>query len=379
MPVVTVPAGRSVVVAVEPAEVRRVEHADLHDVRGFAPGWWAGVIGYECGRPRSTARSFPDLLFARFDARLEIGPQGMRVVGHGPGAVRLREALTRVEEFIESPPAPLTTLAEWQSDVTREQWCAQVAHTHALLRRGECYQLNLTRMLRASGSVDAAELFAHIATRHDVPYASLIRFGDTAVASASPECFLRWRGRAVSTRPIKGTGRDASELVTSDKDRTENVMIVDLARADFDRACEPGSVEVHGLLDAEEHPGLVHLVSTVVGQRREHSDVADLLHATFPAASITGVPKPRVLDLIESIEGRPRGAYCGAIGWFDTLADAGEFSVAIRTFTVDADLVELGVGGGITMASSADAEWAETELKAERLLALFDTPAQVST
>lgn len=372
---VVVPAGPAVVVAVDPVERRVVERADAAALRALRPGWWAGVLGYELGRPPSTRRAFPDLTLARFDARVEIGPTRVRVIGRGEAAGALRAALAGLEGvgLGDLGRAPLG-LGPWASDVSFPEWATRVRRVHTWLRAGETYQLNLTRTLHAEGAVDPVSVFARVARRHDVPYAGVVRIGPHAVVSASPECFLRWRGRAVTTRPIKGTARDAPTLVASEKDRVENVMIVDLARADLDRVCEPGSVRVRGLLDAETHPGLVHLVSTVVGTRREHADVADLLVAAFPPASITGVPKPRVLDLIEHVEQRPRGAYCGAVGWFDNEHDAGELAVAIRTFTCHARHVELGVGGGITIASDAAAEWAETELKAERLLALFDAP-----
>jgi len=187
--------------------------------------------------------------------------------------------------------------------------------------------------------------------------------------SASPECFLRWRGRGVETRPIKGTGTDPGALRASAKDRAENVMIVDLARNDLGRVCEPGSIAVPSLCAVEAHPGLHHLVSTVRGRLREDAGVGSLLHATFPPASVTGAPKPRVLQIIEDLEPVRRGVYCGAVGWIDTERDAGELAVAIRTFTMSGGATHLGVGAGIVADSRPDAEWAETELKAARLLA----------
>jgi len=173
----------------------------------------------------------------------------------------------------------------------------------------------------------------------------------------------------VVTRPIKGTGTDVAALLASAKDRAENLMIVDLARNDLGRVCEFGSVEVPELFGPETHPGLVHLVSTVRGRLRPGTGLGTLVRATFPPASVTGAPKPRVLQAIEDLEPVRRGVYCGAIGWFDTARGVGDLSVAIRTFTIQRDRTTLGVGGGIVADSDPAAEWAETELKAARLLA----------
>ena len=145
-------------------------------------------------------------------------------------------------------------------------------------------------------------------------------------------------------------------------------MIVDLARNDLGRVCEYGSVAVPALCDVEPHPGLFHLVSTVTGRLRAGVDLADVVRATFPPASVTGAPKPRVLQAIEDLEPVRRGVYCGAIGWVDGDRGAAELAVAIRTFTITRGQTFLGVGGGIVADSHADDEWAETELKAARLL-----------
>jgi para-aminobenzoate synthetase component I len=188
------------------------------------------------------------------------------------------------------------------------------------------------------------------------------------VVSASPECFLAWRGPHVETRPIKGTATSAASLEASAKDRAENVMIVDLARNDLGRCCDYGSVAVPALCAVEPHPGLFHLVSTVRGRRRAEVGPADLLRAAFPPASVTGAPKPRVLQAIEDLEPCRRGVYCGAVGWIDTERDEGDLAVAIRTFTVVDGETRLGTGAGIVADSDPSHEWDETELKVARLV-----------
>jgi len=160
------------------------------------------------------------------------------------------------------------------------------------------------------------------------------------------------------------------------KDRAENVMIVDLVRNDLGRVCEWGSVEVPELLTVEPHPGLHHLVSTVEGRLRDGLGWADVVDATFPPGSVTGAPKLAALESIARLEPVPRGLYCGAIGWVDADRRRGDLNVAIRTFWIEDEMLHFGTGGGITFGSDPAGEWAETELKAQRLLSVASTPAQ---
>ena len=188
--------------------------------------------------------------------------------------------------------------------------------------------------------------------------------------SASPERFLALAGDDVETRPIKGTATRAQRLRASEKDQAENVMIVDLARNDLGRVCVPGSIAVPELCRIETHPGLVHLVSTVRGRLEPGTGLGTLLRATFPPASITGAPKPRVMQAIDDLEPVRRGLYCGTMGWIDGDRRRADLAVTIRTFTCTPTATTFGVGAGITIDSDPRAEWAETELKAARLLML---------
>ena len=188
------------------------------------------------------------------------------------------------------------------------------------------------------------------------------------VASASPERFLSIRGRRVWSSPIKGTAATPDGFLA--KDRAENVMIVDLVRNDLGRVCDWGSIRVPHLVDVETHPGLVHLVSTVEGRLRPGTGWADAIAATFPPGSVTGAPKLAALDHIARLEPVDRGVYCGAVGWVDADLGHGELNVAIRTFWLDEGQIHFGTGGAVTWDSTPAGEWAETELKACRLLAL---------
>jgi para-aminobenzoate synthetase component 1 len=260
----------------------------------------------------------------------------------------------------------------WRTSLDREAFCAGVGSIREAIAAGDVYQVNLTRRLSAPlpERCDVAALGAALAEGNPAPYSAVVRVPSAGclVASASPERFLSRDGDLVASSPIKGTAPDPSGL--TDKDRAENVMIVDLVRNDLGRVCEWGSIDVPALWAQEQHPGLVHLVSTVTGRLRPGVGWAEVVAATFPPGSVTGAPKLAALAHIGRLEPVPRGVYCGAVGWVDADAGRGDLNVAIRTFWVDAGELHLGTGGGITWGSDPDDEWAETELKARRLLSV---------
>ena len=337
-------------------------------------GWWAGFLAYDLGRavervvPRlSDDLGLPDLALARFDARLVVGIGGFRVEGEGQARTALEALARRARDGRYSPAPP--HLGPWSSSLAREAYEAGVRAVVALIEAGDYYQVNLTRRLSCPYPADPIALFVALLRWNPAPHAALIRLGELAVVSASPERFLLRRGNEIETRPIKGTAADPAVLTRSAKDRAENVMIVDMARNDLGRVCEYGSIRVPTLCAPERHPGLHHLVSTVRGTLRPGVGTAALLRATFPPASITGAPKPRVLQAIEDLEACRRGVYCGAVGWIDADARSLDLNVAIRTFTVAGGGTYLGVGAGIVADSDPAAEWRETKLKTARLLA----------
>jgi para-aminobenzoate synthetase component I len=273
----------------------------------------------------------------------------------------------------------------WTSSLDEAAFCGGVGAIRDAIAAGDVYQVNLTRRLSAPlrtddpRAGDVAALGAALGVGNPAPYAAVVRVPSSNmaaravtggsgchVASASPERFLRRDGRTVLSSPIKGTADRVDALLP--KDRAENVMIVDLVRNDLGRVCEFGSVTVPALCAVEDHPGLVHLVSTVRGRLRPDVGWPELLAATFPPGSVTGAPKLAALDVIARLEPVPRGVYCGAVGWVDADRRQGELNVAIRTFWVEDGRLHLGTGGGITWDSTPAGEWAETELKARRLL-----------
>jgi para-aminobenzoate synthetase component 1 len=207
------------------------------------------------------------------------------------------------------------------------------------------------------------------------PHGSRIRCAAAGVdiVSASPELFLARREGRLITKPIKGTAETRDQMLP--KDHAENVMIVDLMRNDLSGVCEAGTVWVDALCAFEEHPGLVHLVSTVSGRLRDGVSWRDVFAAAYPPGSVSGAPKSSALTAIGDLEASPRGPYCGAIGWVDADTDAAELAVGIRTFWAERDAtgrrwLRFGTGAGITWHSDPAAEWTETQLKAARLVGL---------
>ncbi len=299
-------------------------------------------------------------------------------------AVRIAEAAPGLGEIDWSEAG------SWRPEVSRADYEDIVRRTVAYIHAGDIFQANIThRMLgRKPPGLTPFALYRRLRKLSPAPFAAYLKGDDHAIASASPERYLRLcaDGR-VSTRPIKGTRPRgdthqadvalAEELMASEKDRAENLMIVDLLRNDLSRVCRIGSVEVSQLHALESFANVHHLVSEVRGRLTPNRDAVDLLRAAFPGGSITGAPKIRAMEIINELEPARRGPYCGAIAWmgFD---GAMESSIVIRTLVIrDSDVVAQA-GGGIVADSDPAAEYAETMDKAGALLASLDPGFDVS-
>jgi para-aminobenzoate synthetase component 1 len=260
----------------------------------------------------------------------------------------------------------------WTSSLDKAAYVERVGRIREQIAAGEVYQVNLCRVLSAPlpRRPDLRGLGAALGRGNPAPYAATVHLPaqGVSVACASPERFLRRDGDVVTSDPIKGTAATADDFLP--KDFAENVMIVDLVRNDLSRVAETGSVTVPRLCEIEEHPGLAHLVSRVEARLRPGIGWADLIDVTFPPGSVTGAPKSSAVRLISELEPAPRDVYCGAVGWVDADTRTGVLGLAIRTFWADGETLHLGTGAGITWGSDPEAEWAETELKAARLLAV---------
>ena len=254
----------------------------------------------------------------------------------------------------------------WQSSQSQEHFESNVDLIKQRIAQGDIYQVNLCRVLTADSDQSLLGLAAKLQQANPAPFASYLKLPGIEIASASPELFLERKGEVIKTTPIKGTSKIDN---FGDKDRAENVMIVDLMRNDFGAICEPGSVDVPRLLASESHPGLFHLVSDVTGRLQKGLNWNQILSSLLPAGSISGAPKSSALKVISEIEKMGRGPYCGVIGWIDN--DQALLSVGIRIFWSVADgKINFGTGAGITWQSDPNSEWEETELKAKRLIAI---------
>jgi para-aminobenzoate synthetase component 1 len=275
------------------------------------------------------------------------------------------------------------------SNFSRGGYLAAVERVIEYIRAGDIFQANLSQQLSASWNASAVDLFLRVRERNPAPFSGLLDAGDFAVISASPERFLKVDSTGhVETRPIKGTRRrsqspiadlyTAGELSASVKDRSENVMIVDLLRNDLSRSCATGSVRVTGLCEVERFETVLHLVSTVEGRLRHGCDVWDLLAGCFPGGSVTGAPKIRAMQIIAELEQAARGAYCGSLF---AMGPRGDFdsSILIRTITLKSGLARFPVGGGIVADSNPLDEYRETLHKASGLLRCLHEPADGST
>ncbi len=242
----------------------------------------------------------------------------------------------------------------------------RVESIRAYIAAGDCYQVNLTFTRRFAWFGDPLALYAGLRVRQPVRYGGIVRWNGGAVVSLSPELFVERCGARLLTRPMKGTAPryEAPEtLGNSEKDRAENLMIVDLLRNDLGRLAEPGSVRVEKLFEIEAYPTVWQMVSQISARVREGTPET-VLRALFPCGSVTGAPKIRAMQIVRELEDGPRGLYTGAFGWIDPAGDL-RLNVAIRTLELAADgSGSLGVGSGIVADSDAAAEWQECSLKA---------------
>ncbi len=383
----------------EPGEVLPRLHAELSELRieqplGGLPLGLVGWLGYELRGETTGARvrargRHPDAAFLRVDRLLAIDGEGRaELVALGSswegelGEWRDRTAAALQGSRGSSSPrggrieTPHPTPVTWHD--TPARYLANIAAAQSAIREGEAYQLCLTTEARVAGRFDPLALFDAVRATSATHHGGLLRIGDTALVSASPERFLEvGADRVVRTSPIKGTrprdphpdadARLRAELLASEKERAENLMIVDLMRNDLSRVCELGTVAVTRLLEVESYAHVHQLVSTIEGRLRAGLGAVDAVAACFPAGSMTGAPKLRAIEVLDGLERRPRGPYAGAFGYLAADGSA-DLAMTIRTVVVDPDGASIGTGGGITALSDPDAELAEARLKAAALL-----------
>jgi para-aminobenzoate synthetase component 1 len=339
------------------------------EIAGDSSSRWVGYLSYDLGRLFETLPShatddlhLPLFCFSRHrnSPRLAVAPKG-----HPSG------------DPARATGAPSGRPLNEIRSLSCAQYLARVARAIDYIRAGDVFQVNLSQRFTRDLPFAPGQIWQNLKSRSPAAYGAFLDCGDHAIISNSPELFLHVTpDRRVITRPIKGTRPNQPgmeiELRDSPKDRAELNMIVDLERNDLGRICEIGSVRVTQPRAIEIHPTILHGVATIEGQLRSDVDFVDLLRATFPGGSITGAPKIRAMEIIDELEPVRRGVYCGAIGY---LAGDGsmQFNIAIRTMTAMDGKIHIPVGGGIVADSEPEAEYEETLVKAQAMLAALQT------
>jgi len=356
-----------------------------------------GWLGYELRAQTTGAivgrRSrYPDAAFLRVDHAIAIdgatGQAELLALGE-TWTAELTTWRDRVAGLAGTPaPSPTTpptrAVARWHE--TDAEYLANIAACQSAIHEGEAYQLCLTTEAEVVGGFDPLEVYLRLRASSPTHHGGLIRTGGVSLLSSSPERFLDIDPAGlVQTRPIKGTRRRAvdpaadaklaAELLASEKERAENLMIVDLMRNDLARVCELGTVTVTELLEVESYAQVHQLVSTVTGQLARGRSPVDAIEACFPAGSMTGAPKLRATQVLDALEQRPRGLYAGCFGYLGVDGRV-DLAMTIRSIVLDERGATVGAGGGITALSVPLEELAEAKLKAAALLAALGAGTQ---
>jgi para-aminobenzoate synthetase len=362
----------------------------------FALGW-VGYLGYElkaeCGGDRSHRAEHPDaamifadraIAFDHLDGSLyllALAESGRE----GPALAWLRETAGRVACLPTRSPEPAAPPPPLSGGIAlrhgREQYLRLIASCQEAITAGETYEVCLTNMVTGTGSVETWDCYRFLRRENPAPFGALLRFDDLSVLSSSPERFLRVsRTGTVESRPIKGTRpRSASplederlrlDLASNEKDRAENLMIVDLVRNDLGRCAEVGSVRVPKIFDVETYATVHQLVSTVRARLDKDSSAVACIRSAFPGGSMTGAPKIRTMQIIDRLENGPRGIYSGALGYL-SLSGAADLGMVIRTLVIGPGRLTFGVGGAIVALSDPATEFEETAVKATAIMRLL--------
>lgn len=355
-------------------------------------GGAVGYLSYDYGRRLEAVpvlavedRGMNDLDFSLYD--------GVAALHHPTGRLFLtacgmhepvEDTIDRMQSWLKEGPSERgnsVRLGEWMWNMRKADFCRAVEHIRELIAQGDVYQVNLSHRARCGFEGDPLEVYRALRRGNPAPYGAFIGSEDLVLMSTSPEQFIRKRGRDLETRPIKGTlprGVDAmtdhlneATLRSSEKDRAELLMIVDLERNDLGRVAEYGSVRVEGLYQLERYASVIHQTAQVRARLREEYDFYDVLAATFPGGSITGAPKIRAMEVIEALEPTRRGVYCGSIGYIGFDGDA-EFNIAIRSLHLKGGYLDYQVGSGIVWDSNPESEYKETLDKARAIRETLD-------
>lgn len=378
-----------------PAQVQQRLRAALQQL---GPARWpgelrlpfgAGLVGYlayDYGRQLESlpclARhdiTLPDLSFGLYDWSLVSDHQLQRcwLVCHPRVSNERQQALLRQLHDNTGPRQAFSLSEPFAAEQGKAQYADAFTRVQDYIHAGDCYQINLAHRFSSRYQGDPLSAYCALRERSPTPFSAYLEMAGGALLSLSPERFIQVHDGQVETRPIKGTRpRGASpeqdqalaeELQGCEKDRAENLMIVDLLRNDLGRSCEPGSIRVPELFSLESYPNVHHLVSSITGRLRSDSDAIDLLLRAFPGGSITGAPKIRAMQIIEELEPVRRSLYCGSVGYLGCEGQM-DFNIAIRSLVCHQGSIYCWGGGGVVADSELDAEYQETLTKVGNLL-----------
>ena len=379
--------------------LKKFSQNHVSDVVPFQGGI-AGFFSYELAhhlevlpRVKNDDMQFPDLAVGFYDLVIGFDEQAKRAWVFSNGfpeksisqrkkraELRMAWLLNEMNKIPAILPEFVTVFPERDitSNFTAEQYQQAVARVIQYILAGDIFEANISQRFKTSvpSSFHAYHLYRALRALNPAPFSAYLSLADTQLISASPERFLKLTQKFVETRPIKGTrprGKNAledqalaQELLASEKDRAENIMIVDLLRNDLSRVCENFSVQVPQLCGLETYPSVHHLVSVVQGQLKENVGAIDLLTAAFPGGSITGAPKIRAMEIITELEQTARGPYCGSIGYIDFNGDM-DTSITIRTLAIKNNTITFQAGGAVVADSDPLAEYEETLVKSHAL------------
>ena len=341
-----------------------------------------GLFGYDLGRrfeqlPETAVSELhtADMAVGIYDWAMIADHHKQRLTLVSLSDSRQRLEWLNLQQIVQFPAFRL--ISEWQSNLSREQYQQCFNRVKNYIDAGDCYQINLAQRFSADYQGSEWQAFQYLSQQNRAPFSAFVRLPESCLLSLSPERFLQVKDRQVETRPIKGTrprlddpqadAHQARQLASAEKDRAENLMIVDLLRNDIGRVAEPGSVTVPELFVVEPFPAVYHLVSTVRGRLPIGTENSDLLRACFPGGSITGAPKIRAMEIIDELEPHRRNAWCGSIGYLSRCGNM-DTNITIRTLIAEQQKLYCTAGGGIVADSIAEDEYQETLHKLQRIL-----------
>ena len=352
-----------------------------------------GYFSYDIGRileqlPDNSSEDFsiPDSMFIFFDNLIIFDLHNRKTYITAIGQIEeATRSILRIEKCLENykeerPIKLKDSNNKFYSNFNKDKYEKFVSLLKDYIRSGDVYLANMTRQIWCDNQEDSFEIYQKLRSSNKAPFSAYMNFKDFQIMSSSPERFLSITDGLVQTRPIKGTRprgknheedeKNKNELINSEKDKSELLMIVDLERNDLSKVCMPNSVKVTELFKLEEYETVFHLVATIEGILKENVSSVKCIRECFPGGSITGAPKIRAMEIIEELEKLKRNIYTGSIGYFDLRGNS-DFNIVIRTIVKKDNKAYLGVGGGITWESIENDEWFETIDKAKALMGVL--------